>query len=254
MSALEGKVAIIAGASSGIGWAAARLFAAEGAKVVIGARRKHALDELAGVIDSDGGEAIVVSGDVCDEGFQQDLVDTALERFGGLHVAFNNAGTLGAIGPVPDMTVDDWRDCVEINLTSAFMAAKHQIPAMLQSGAGSLIFTSTFVGKTVGMPGMAAYAAAKSGLVGLTQCLAAEHGPQGLRVNALLPGGTDTPMGRSAMSDPQMLEFVKGMHALKRIATPLEIARAALFLASDNASFVTGSSMLVDGGVSINRT
>lgn len=254
MRQLEGKVAIITGASSGIGWEAAKLFAREGAKLVLGARRLLALEELVGIIDAEGGEAVALSGDVRNERFQQDLVDTALDKFGALHVAFNNAGTLGALGPVPDMAGQDWQDCLDINLTSAFLAAKYQIPALLKSGAGSLVFTSTFVGHTAGMPGMAAYGASKAGLNGLTQCLAAEYGPQGLRVNALLPGGTDTPMGQSVTTDPEKLDFVKGLHALKRIAEPAEIARAALFLASDQASFVTGSAMLVDGGVSINRT
>lgn len=140
------------------------------------------------------------------------------------------------------------------NLTSAFLGAKYQIPAMLYRNCGSLIFTSTFVGYTVGLPGMAAYAASKAGLIGLTQSLAAEFGSKGIRVNALLPGGTDTPMSRIFANTPETLAFVQGLHALKRIALPEEIAQSALYLASDASSFTTGSALLVDGGVSINRT
>lgn len=123
---------------------------------------------------------------------------------------------------------------------------------MLERGGGSLIFTSSFVGYTAGMPGMAAYAAAKAGLIGLTQVLAAEYGPRGLRVNALLPGGTDTP--GATTTTPQARAFVEGIHALKRMAQPEEIARSALYLASNASSFTTGTALFADGGVSINRT
>lgn len=125
---------------------------------------------------------------------------------------------------------------------------------MVARGRGSIIFTSTFVGHTVGFPGMAAYAASKAGLIGMTQVIAAELGPKCVRANALLPGGTDTPMGRSVANTLEVKAFVEGLHALKRPAAPEEVASAALFLASDAASFVTGTAMLVDGGVSINRT
>jgi NAD(P)-dependent dehydrogenase (short-subunit alcohol dehydrogenase family) len=124
---------------------------------------------------------------------------------------------------------------------------------MLRRQSGSIVFTSTFVGYTVGMPNMAAYAASKSGLIGLTQVLAAELGPRGVRVNALLPGGTDTPMGRVVANTQEILDHVRGLHALKRIAQPEEIARSALYLASAASSFTTGTALLVDGGVSINR-
>ena len=125
---------------------------------------------------------------------------------------------------------------------------------MLEAGGGAIVFTSSFVGSTAGMPGMAAYAAAKAGMIGLTQALATEFSPKGIRVNALLPGGTDTPMGRAYANTPESLAYVEGMHALKRLATPDEIARSALYLASDASSFTTGTALLADVGVSINRT
>jgi NAD(P)-dependent dehydrogenase (short-subunit alcohol dehydrogenase family) len=253
MPALANKVAIVTGASSGIGRAAAKLFAAEGAKVVVAARGKEPLDRLVAEITKFGGQTSICAGDVKDEALHVWLVQTALRDFGGLDVAFNNAGTLGEMGPTPHISLGGWRDAIETNLTSAFLAAKYQIPAMLDRGGGSLIFTSTFVGYTAGMPGVAAYAAAKSGLIGLTQALAAEFGPKGIRVNALLPGGTDTPMAQAMIGTPEGRRFVESMHALKRIAVPEEIAQSALYLASDASSFTTGTAMLVDGGVSINR-
>ncbi|WP_407353771.1 SDR family oxidoreductase [Luteimonas sp. R10] len=252
--ALAGRTAIITGASSGIGRAAALLFAREGARLVMGARRSDALAQLVEEIERAGGEAIACAGDVRDEAYADTLADTALARFGRLDVAFNNAGSTGATGPTIDMTLADWRDTLDTNLTGMFLGARRQMAAMLDAGRGSIIFTSTFVGHTVGMPGMAAYAAAKAGVIGLTQVLAAEAGPRGVRVNALLPGGTDTPGARDFTENPESRAFVEGMHALKRIADPAEIAEAALFLASDAASFVTGSAMRVDGGISINRT
>jgi NAD(P)-dependent dehydrogenase (short-subunit alcohol dehydrogenase family) len=254
MAQLANKVAIITGASSGIGRAAARLFSAEGAAVVLAARREQQLADVAHEITVQGGRVAWLAGDVCDEPYAKALVELAHSEFGGLDVAFNNAGGLGPMAATPEVAREDWEAALRVNLTSAFLGAKYQVPALLQRKSGSLVFTSTFVGYTVGMPGMAAYAASKSGLVGLTQALAAELGPRGVRVNALLPGGTDTPMGRLVTRTPEVLAFVQGLHALKRLAEPEEIAHAALFLASDAASFVTGSALLVDGGVSITRS
>lgn len=254
MKQLAGKVAIITGASSGIGYAAARLFAREGAKLVVTARREQELHALVEQIGQEDGTAIALAGDVRDEDLARRLVQVAVERFGGLDIAFNNAGTVGPSAPLADIARADWEDTLAINLTSAFLGAKYQLPAMTARGGGAIIFTSTFVGHTAGMPGMGAYAASKAGLIGLTQVIAAEHGRHGIRANALLPGGTDTPMGRAATATPEARQFVENLHALKRMATPEEIARSALYLASDAASFVTGTALLVDGGVSINRT
>lgn len=254
MSSLSGKVAIVAGASSGIGYEAARLFAREGASVVIAARREAELQALVDVIHHEGGKAVALAGDVQHEAFAVALVELAQRHFGGLDIALNNAATMGELGPTTQMSLQNWNEVMAINVGSAFLAAKHQIPAMQQRGGGSLIFTSSFVGHSAGFPGMAAYAASKAALVGLTQVLATEYGPQGIRVNALLPGATDTPMGRSFANTPEIREFVRNLYALKRIASPEEIAQAALFLASSASSFVTGTALLVDGGVSINKT
>ena len=254
MPALPNKVAIVTGASSGIGYATAKLFAREGAKVVVAARRQRELDALVEEITQAGGHAVALAGDVKDEAFAQALVELAKAQFGGLDVAFNNAGTIGEMGATPDVSLSEWENTIRTNLTSAFLGAKYQLPAMLDRSGGSLIFTSTFVGYTAGFPGTAAYAASKAGLIGLTQTLAAEFGAKGIRVNALLPGGTDTPMGRAFANTPEALAFVQGLHALKRMALPEEIAKSALYLASDASSFTTGLALLADGGVSINRT
>jgi NAD(P)-dependent dehydrogenase (short-subunit alcohol dehydrogenase family) len=254
MAALKGKVAIVTEASSGIGYATARLFAKEGAMVVVSARRQAALDALVAEIEAEGGHAVAVAGDGRDEALAKALVETGVARFGGLDIAFNNAGSIGAMGPVFELSLADWRDTLDTNLTSAFLGTRHQVPAMIERGGGSLIFTATFVGHTAGMPGMAAYAASKAGLIGLTQVIAAEFGARGIRANAILPGGTDTPMGRAVANTPDMRAFVEGLHALKRIAEPEEIARSVLYLASDATSYTTGTALLDDGGVSINRT
>ena len=256
MTVLAGKVAIVTGASSGIGYATAKLFAREGAKIVVTARRQDKLDALVTDIEAEGGEAVAIAGDVRDEALAKTVVNTAIDRFGGVDIAFNNAGSTGEMGPVAEMSTAGWQDTLDTNLTSAFLGAKYQVPAMLERGGGSLIFTSTFVGYTAGMPGMSAYAASKAGLIGLTQVLAAELGPRGIRVNAILPGGTDTPASitNAPGATPEVLAFVKNLHALKRMAQPEEIARSVLHLASDASSFVTGTAFVVDGGVSINRT
>lgn len=254
MPALTNKVVIITGASSGIGYATSKLFAREGAKVVVAARRQPEQDALVEEITGTGGHAVALAGDVQNEAFAQALVELAKAHFGGLDVAFNNAGTTGAMGATTDVSLLEWEETISTNLTSAFLGAKYQIPAMLERGGGSLIFTSTFVGYTVGLPGMAAYAASKAGLIGLTQALASEFGPQAIRVNALLPGGTDTAMGRAFANTAEALAFVQSLHALKRMASPDEIAQSALYLASDASSFTTGTALLADGGVSINRT
>ena len=254
MLQLENKVAIITGASSGIGHAAARLFAREGARLVLVARRRPELEALVAQLAQGGAQAVACAGDVADPACARGAVALAMERFGGLDIAFNNAGTLGPMGATPEVAIDDWRATLEINLTSAFLAAQCQLPAMAARGGGSLIFTSTFVGHTVGMPGMAAYAASKAGVIGLTKALAAEYGAAGIRVNALLPGGTDTPMGRAVAATPEAQAFVAGLHALQRLAMPDEIARSALYLASEASSFTTGTALLADGGVSIVRT
>lgn len=256
MNVLLNKVAIVTGASSGIGRATAILFAQEGAKVVVSARRRIELDALVAQIESAGGHAIAIAGDVKDEDLAQALVETAVGRFGGLDIAFNNAGMVGELKPISEVSMAEWRDTLDTNLTSAFLGAKYQVPAMIKRGGGSIIFTSSIVGYTVGMPGMSGYAASKAGQIGLAMAISAEYGAKGIRANAVLPGGTDTPASitNAPGASPEVLAFVERLHALKRMATPEEIARSVLHLASDGSSFITGSAFVVDGGASISRT
>src|SRR5690242_11309510 len=191
---LENKVAIVTGASAGIGRATAKLFAREGAKVVVGARRAAELEELVAEIVAEGGEAVALAGDVQSEDYAKALVALAVARFGRLDIAFNNAGVIGEAGPSTGVSEAGFSQAVAINLTGSFLGAKHQIAQMVKDGGGSVIFTSTFVGHTSAFPGMAAYAASKAGLIGLTQALAVEFGQQGVRVNAVLPGAVETDM------------------------------------------------------------
>jgi NAD(P)-dependent dehydrogenase (short-subunit alcohol dehydrogenase family) len=244
MKLLKGKVAIITGASSGIGKAAAMLFAASGASLVLVARRQERLDAVAEEIKDQGGRAVAIAGDVTDEHTHAEAVTAACTTFGGLHIALNNAGLVGAMAPLAEIEPRQWSEVLAVNLTAAFLGARSQIPAMLEYGGGALVFTGSFVGNSVGLPGMGAYGAAKAGLLGLVRGITADYAANGIRANVLLPGGTVTDMA----GDASQREWAASLHAMKRIAQPEEIARAALFLASDMSSFVTGSALWADGG------
>ena len=250
---LRDKVVIITGASSGIGAAAALMFSNAGAKLVLGARRENELALVTEQIHLSNGTATYLVGDVGQEEYNKSLVTLAEQSYGRLDCAFNNAGIMGDSVAVPNMASENWHAVLNSNLTSAFYASKYQIPLMKRSGAGSIILTSSFVGYTAAFPGMGAYAASKAGLIGLAQVIATEHGADGIRTNTLLPGGTKTAMAGDIDTDPDRKSFYDSIHALKRMALPEEIAKAALFLASDDSSFVTGSALVVDGGNSISK-
>lgn len=253
MHELTTKNVIVTAATSGIGEAIARLLAARGAAVVLSGRREGKLAEVVADITRAGGRAVGVAGDVTDEDHARRLVETAVEHFGGLDGAVNTVGGFGEAGPLTGISLAGWRATLDLNLTSAFLGAKYQVAAMLKRGGGSIVFVSSFVGQTVAIANTAGYAAAKAGLEGLATTIAVEYGAQRVRANVLIPGGTDTPSNLANAPDatPEVRAHVERMHALGRLAAPSEVAQAALFLVSDAASFVTGTQLRVDGGVSI---
>ncbi|KYG09643.1 glucose dehydrogenase [Sorangium cellulosum] len=248
---LEGKVCIVTGASSGIGRATAVAFAREGAKVVVAGRRPAELEATVQAAARAGGQAVARAADVTKEDDVRALVGFTVERFGRLDIGFNAAGGTFPGALTHQLDVGDFRAWLESYLVSAFLSTKHEVAAMLQSGGGSVINVGTFVGRTKALPGTAGYAAAKTGLIGLTRTVAAEYATQGIRANVLISGGADTPMFRLWNDTDEKRAFAAQLHAMKRVASPDEIASAAVFLASADASFVTGTALDVEGGVSL---
>lgn len=244
MPLLDGKIALVTGASSGIGRAIALLFAEHGAALVLTARREAQLQALAEQIRATGARAHVVAGDIALPETHDRLIAEARRVYGGLDIAINNAGMVGPIQPLAEIAPEDWQQVLVTNLTSAYLGARRQIPALLARGGGALVFTSSFVGTSAGLPGMSAYGAAKAGLIGLVKGITADYAAQGIRANALLPGGTLTDLA----GDAAQQDWAAGLHAMKRLAQPAEIATAALFLASPMASFVAGTALFADGG------
>jgi NAD(P)-dependent dehydrogenase (short-subunit alcohol dehydrogenase family) len=241
------KVAIVTGAGSGIGAASAHRFAREGAAVVVVDIREAKAAQVAGAIEADGGTATAFGADVSQPGPSAAMVDFAVERFGGLDVLFNNAGTLRP-GSAVDLSVEDWDLVMAVNVRSVFLGAKFAVPTMRRRGGGSIVNTASVSGLH-GDGGAVVYAASKAAVVNLTRALSTDHAPDGIRANAICPGTIETPPVRRMMQDPDALRVNLEANSLGRLGRPEEIAAAAAWLASDEASFVTGEVLVVDGGL-----
>ena len=245
MKLLEGKVAVITGAGSGIGKAVSLLYAAEGAKVVVSDIAEKGGNETVSEIKAKGGEAIFVKADTSRPDDNKNVVEQAVKQFGGLHLAVNNAGIGGPLGPIGEYPVDGWDKVIAINLSGVFYGLRYQIPAMLSSGGGSIVNVASILGK-VGTKGSGAYVAAKHGVIGLTETSALEYAAQKIRVNSIGPGYILTPLLESL--DDATMNALVGLHPMGRLGTAEEVAELALWLNSDKASFVTGAYYNVDGG------
>lgn len=250
---LQNKVALITGAASGQGRAAALLFAAAGAKVVAADIDADGAESAAAEIRDDGGEAVSVSGDISREAEVKTMIERSVEEYGRLDLLFNNAGvgfsaagryTMASVVETPE---EDWDAILAINLKGAAMGCKHAIPVMERQGGG-VIVNNASINALVAMPGADAYTAAKGGIVSLTRVLAADWGPKGIRVNCLCPAGVETPMIAPALADEQAASFLRDSTPLGRLAQPEETAQVALFLASEESSYLNGAVIPVDGG------
>lgn len=251
MSEFEGRVALVTGAASGIGRASARLFAEAGAQVVVADIDAQGAAETVALIAEAGGDALAVAVDVADGGSVRQMVDRTIERYGRLDIAHNNAGIMGAGADIVDMDDAVWQRGIDVMLTGVFLCMKHEIPHMLEQGRGVVVNTSSGAG-LIGFPGQANYVAAKHGVIGLTRSAALEYVARGVRVNAICPGTARSRMVDEWMAGSAEAEAeVAALHPIGRIAEPEEIARAALWLASDAASFVVGVALPVDGGYTV---
>ncbi|MCL7927416.1 MAG: SDR family oxidoreductase [marine benthic group bacterium] len=251
---MNGRVALVTGASSGIGRATAEVFAAKGAKVVLAARRSEELASLADEIEGRGGEATVITTDVSSPRDVEAMVAHAMETFGRLDYAVNNAGTEGKFAAITELTVEEWDAVLGVNLRGAFLCMKSEAAAMLEAGNGGAIVNVGSVNSFLGFPSGSAYVASKHGLIGLTTSVSAELAAQGIRVNAVCPGIIDTPMhhrARGLLGDEVYDSVVLPSVHLQRAGRPEEIAQAIVFLCSDEASYITGATLTPDGGFTL---
>lgn len=247
---LQDRAIIVTGGGAGIGRAASQAFAKAGANVVIADLDEAGGNETAALIEADGGTAMFLRTDVAKEADVAALVDRTVDRFGKLDGAFNNAGIAQSHKVLHEISGAEWQRVIDVDLTGVFWCLKYEITAMLKSGGGSIVNTSSGLG-VVAMPITSDYTAAKHGVMGLTRAAALDYADKNIRVNAVLPGLTMTPIVEKALTDPAFVknfEALVGRHPIGRAASPEEIAKGALWLLSDDASYVTGTSLAIDGG------
>lgn len=245
---LQGKVAIVTGGTSGIGKDTAVLFAKAGAKVVVAGRREAEGKETVDVIRAAGGEGLFVKTDVARAAEVQALVKKTVEKYGRLDIAFNNAGIEGAASPITEQPEEDWDRTMNINLKGVWLCLKYEIQQMLKQGGGGAIVNMASVAGLIGAAGLATYCSSKHGVLGLTKSAALETASSGIRINAVCPAVIETPMAERLFGAPDVNKHMRAQHPIGRFGTPMEIAEAVLWMCSDRASFMTGQSLVMDGG------
>ncbi|MFO7589925.1 MAG: SDR family oxidoreductase [Acidimicrobiia bacterium] len=250
MQRLRGKVALITGAGNGMGRAAALLFAAEGARVVVVDSVPEAGAATVTAVEAAGGDASFVAADVSDESQVEAMVAFTTTTYGALHVLYNNAGIFPADdGGVTETAVETWDRVMDVNLKGVWLGCKHAVPALIESGGGSIVNVASFVALMGAATPQIAYTASKGGVLAMTREVAVEHARRGIRANALCPGPIDTPMLRELMRDPEWARRRLAHIPMGRPGHAEELAKAALFLASDDSSYMTGATLVVDGGI-----
>src|SRR5271170_424202 len=245
---LQGKVALVTGGTSGIGREAAVLFAKAGAKVVVSGRREKEGNETIGLIRAAGGDGLFVKSDVSQAAEVAALVQKTVEKFGRLDVAFNNAGIEGVWVPIVKQSEEDWDRTIAINLKGVWLCLKYEIQQMLKQGSAGAIVNMASVTGLVGGGGAAAYSASKHGVIGLTKSAALETARSGIRINAVCPAVIETPMEQRLFGAPAVHKTIIGLHPIGRFGRAAEVAEAVLWMCSDRSSFMTGQSLVLDGG------
>ncbi len=248
MAECEGKVALVTGGTSGIGRETAVLFGERGARVVVAGRRVNDGKETVDLIHSAGGEGIFVQTDVSEASEVKAVVEKTVEAFGGLDYAFNNAGTEGKWVPIVEQSEEDWDQTIDINLKGTWLSLKYELQQMLKQGRGGAIVNNASISGFIGSYGSATYAASKHGVLGLTKAAALEVARSKIRVNAVCPAAIETPMADRLFGEPDIRKKVLGFYPLGRFGEPLEVAEAVLWMCSSAAGFMTGQSLVLDGG------